>query len=96
MAEASSKGRRSQDELSHQADDGLVSRVPDEPSERKSRARSVPLAGTRLIREWNGKTHVVDVGQDGFVYDGRTYRSLTAIALQITGVHWSGPRFFGL
>jgi len=53
-------------------------------------------SGTRLVREWNGRTHVVDVGEDGFVFDGKTYRSLSAIAKRITGAHWSGPRFFGL
>ena len=52
--------------------------------------------GTRLVREWNGRTHVVDVSEDGFVFDGKTYRSLSAIAKRITGAHWSGPRFFGL
>ena len=53
-------------------------------------------SGTRLMREWNGRMHVVDVTDDGFVFDGKTYRSLSAIARRITGVHWSGPRFFGL
>lgn len=52
--------------------------------------------GTRLVREWNGRTHVVDVGEKGFVFDGKTYRSLSAIAKRITSAHWSGPRFFGL
>ena len=52
--------------------------------------------GTRLVREWNGRTHTVTVQQEGFTYAGRSYRSLTAIAREITGAHWSGPRFFGL
>jgi hypothetical protein len=56
-----------------------------------------PLApGTRLLREWNGRTHQVDVTEDGFVWNGETYRSLSAIARAITGARWSGPRFFGL
>ncbi|MCO5084398.1 MAG: DUF2924 domain-containing protein [Rhizobiaceae bacterium] len=55
-----------------------------------------PSSGTRLMREWNGRMHLVDVTDRGFVFDGKTYRSLTAIAKRITGVHWSGPRFFGL
>jgi len=50
----------------------------------------------RLIREWNGVTHVVDRIGDGFSYRGKTYRSLSAIAKEITGAKWSGPRFFGL
>lgn len=44
--------------------------------------------------EW--QTHFVDVTPDGFIFDGTTYRSLSAIAKRITGAHWSGPRFFGL
>ena len=52
--------------------------------------------GARLMREWNGRMHVVDVTDGGFVFDGKTYRSLSAIARRITGVNWSGPRFFGL
>lgn len=52
--------------------------------------------GGRLIREWNGVTHVVDILGNQFVWKGETYRSLSAIARAITGAHWSGPRFFGL
>ena len=56
----------------------------------------VPKIGTTLAREWRGRTHLVLVREDGFEYEGRRYRSLTVIAEQITGAHWSGPRFFGL
>lgn len=52
--------------------------------------------GGRLLREWNGVTHVVDVTEEGFVWNGKTWRSLSVIAREITGAHWSGPRFFGL
>ena len=52
--------------------------------------------GTRLLREWGGKTHTVLVLEDGFEYDGERYQTLTEIARRITGAHWSGPRFFGL
>ena len=52
--------------------------------------------GGRLIREWNGVSHVVDVTEDGFDWRGKRYRSLSAIALAITGTKWSGPRFFGI
>lgn len=52
--------------------------------------------GTRLIREWNGRTISVDVLEEGFAYDNRTWRSLSEIARHVTGAHWSGPRFFGL
>ncbi len=53
-------------------------------------------AGVRLVREWNGIPHVVDAVEDGFRYKNKTYASLTAIAKEITGAHWSGPRFFGI
>jgi hypothetical protein len=53
-------------------------------------------AGTRLVREWRGVTHTVLVHADGFEWNGRRYRSLTIVAREITGAHWSGPRFFGL
>lgn len=52
--------------------------------------------GARLVREWNGIAHTVDVVDGGFRYQDRVYVSLTAIAEEITGVHWSGPRFFGM
>ncbi len=52
--------------------------------------------GAKLVREWGGDTYVVVALEDGFEFDGRRYRSLTKIAHEITGAHWSGPRFFGL
>jgi Protein of unknown function (DUF2924) len=52
--------------------------------------------GSRLVREWHGRTHTVTVTEEGFDYAGVTYPSLTKIAKKITGAHWSGPRFFGL
>ena len=52
--------------------------------------------GTRLVREWCGRTHTVVVTEDSFEYAGKAFPSLTKIAHAITGAHWSGPRFFGL
>lgn len=52
--------------------------------------------GARLIREWHGREHVVDVTGDGYVWQGEVWSSLSAIAREITGAHWSGPRFFGV
>ncbi|MEL6569901.1 MAG: DUF2924 domain-containing protein [Pseudomonadota bacterium] len=52
--------------------------------------------GARLVREWNGREHVVDVLDEGFVWNGASWRSLSAIAREITGTKWSGPRFFGV
>ncbi|PHQ59066.1 MAG: hypothetical protein COC03_06850 [Robiginitomaculum sp.] len=51
-------------------------------------------AGSRLIRNWNGKTYTVCVIEDGFVYNDKVWPSLSSIARHITGAHWSGPRFF--
>ncbi len=52
--------------------------------------------GSHLVREWNGRTYKVEVVEEGYVMDGKTWRSLSAIAKHITGAHWSGPRFFGV
>jgi hypothetical protein len=65
---------------------------------KKSRVRAdtMPITGTRLIREWQGVEHVVTVTADGFEWQGRPYRSLSAIARAITGTRWNGWVFFGL
>ncbi|WP_298309117.1 DUF2924 domain-containing protein [uncultured Erythrobacter sp.] len=57
-----------------------------------------PLAqsGTVLTRDWKGKRHTVRVSEDGYKWEGETYRSLSRIAQLITGTRWSGPRFFGV
>ena len=54
------------------------------------------LSGTRLVREWQGRTYRLDVVPAGFMFDGKRYRSLSAIARLITGTAWSGPAFFGV
>ena len=58
--------------------------------------RDRPITGTRLIREWQGVEHVVTVTADGFEWQGRPYKSLSAIARAITGTRWNGWVFFGL
>ena len=57
---------------------------------------TVTSPGTHLVRDWNGRTYRVQVTEEGYVLDGTTYRSLSAVANRITGTAWSGPRFFGL
>jgi hypothetical protein len=52
--------------------------------------------GTVLAREWNGQMHRVAVLADGFAWNGKTYPSLSKVALAITGTRWNGPKFFGL
>ena len=62
----------------------------------KIRARPELKPGTRLMREWQGRTCEVLVLDDGFSWQGTHHRSLSAIARKITGTAWSGPLFFGL
>lgn len=52
--------------------------------------------GTRLVREWNGRTISVDVQGEGYVWNDQRYGSLSEIARAVTGTRWSGPRFFGI
>ncbi len=61
-----------------------------------SHNRRLPLAGTVLIRKYQGKTIQVTVLEKGFEYEGDVYRSLSAIANVVTGAHWNGYGFFGL
>jgi len=65
-------------------------------SEKKGPMPRKLTPGTRLVRDWHGVGHTVIVLEDGFEYDGRHWRSLTAITRAITGTHQSGQRFFGL
>ena len=52
--------------------------------------------GSRLAREWRGVRHDVEVVEEGILYRGKVYSSLSEVARHITGVRWNGPRFFGL
>ena len=75
--------------LGEQLDGGEIAR-------RRLRVDDRPIAGTRLIREWQGVEHCVTVLQDGYEYQGRPYKSLSAVARAITGTRWNGWVFFGL
>jgi hypothetical protein len=66
------------------------------PSERRARPLLRPIAGTKLIREWEGVEHCVTVRSDDFEYLGRPYKSLSSVAREITGTKWNGWVFFGL
>lgn len=87
-------------ELQARADGGLPAALRarlDRIAAGEERKPSPTLpSGARLLREWNGITHVVDVLPDGFLWNGQQHGSLSAIARAITGARWSGPRFFGL
>ena len=52
--------------------------------------------GTRLVRQWGDRVHLVNVQTNGYEYQGTRYQSLSAIARLITGTRWSGPLFFGI
>jgi Protein of unknown function (DUF2924) len=67
-----------------------------DPIERKARPTLRPIAGTKLIREWQGVEHCVTVRADDFEYLGRPYKSLSSVAQEITGTKWNGWVFFGL
>jgi hypothetical protein len=72
------------------------SQLKDEPRSKKP-APITLKPGTRLVREWRGQTLSVLVSEDGcFDWNGKRYASLSMIAREVTGAHWSGPRFFGL
>ena len=62
---------------------------------RSTRTKDLPVAGSRLIREWKGRRYEVTALEDGFEFEGRKYRFLSAIANVITGTHWNGKAFFG-
>jgi hypothetical protein len=73
----------------------------DAETKRLLRMKSIPRAplppvGSRLTREYQGRPHEVQIAEDGFIYEGCVYRSLSEVARLITGTRWNGPRFFGL
>ena len=68
----------------------------NQTGEIRRRTRVELKSGTRLVREWQGRTYEVLVLDDGFSWQGTHYRSLSAVARKITGTPWSGPLFFGL
>ena len=64
-------------------------------SRTRDEARQRFKSGTKLVREWKGKTHEVTLNDKGYHYMGKIYKSLSPIACEITGTRWSGPAFFG-
>ena len=69
--------------------DGAIKRTP-------ARNQATLKPGTRLLRQWHGVIHEVIILEAGVRYRDKTWRSLSAVAREITGTRWSGPRFFGL
>jgi hypothetical protein len=75
--------------------DHLIAVLGKKPTSRIELPRRI-RAGAVLIREWRGKVVRVTVVENGFLFEGKTFLSLSEIALLITGTKWNGPRFFGL
>jgi len=101
----SERARRRTEELANDAD--IRMRAPkmpatDAPERTRTGAihvpqdKRVPMPGAVLTRDYKGKTFIVTVLRNGFEYDGKVYRSLSAVAKAITGTHWNGYHFFGL
>ena len=84
--------------LSRDGERALTALLPSQPptTATKFNAPRRFKPGTRLLRTWQGRTYTVTVADPGFLFAGRTYRSLSVIAQEITGTPWSGPAFFGL
>jgi hypothetical protein len=75
----------------------LADQLDDGPRQRGGQgARGRPVAGTQLVREWQGVEHRATVTDDGFLHEGKPYKSLSAVARAITGTRWNGLVFFGL
>jgi len=72
-----------------------ISAKPDQRGETAAMPNISLKPGTKLVREWHGQVHTVEVLNDGFEHQGEHYNSLTKIAFRITGAHRSGPLFFG-
>jgi hypothetical protein len=79
---------------------GGLSRVTQQKLGQLARAKTVSTpaqSGMRLVRAWQGRTHVVVIGEDGIIrWNDRDWGSLSEVARAITGTRWSGPAFFGL
>lgn len=76
--------------------ESLADAIEGTGGKRRSTGTARPIAGTRLIREWRGVEHVVTVRDSDFEYQGKPYKSLSAIARTIAGSRWNGLVFFGL
>lgn len=76
--------------------DALADELEGKKIRRRSPLDDRPISGTQLIREWKGVNHCVTVRHADYEYQGRPYRSLSAVAKHITGTQWNGRIFFGL
>ena len=81
--------------LSQQAKAKLDRLIKKDSPKLRVRAKTRPPVGTKFLRIYKGVEHQVTVTESGFEYQGMPYRSLSAIAREITGAQWNGPVFFG-
>jgi hypothetical protein len=88
--------RARMEEIAQEAGFDEEASLPGRGRRATGRKRDLPVAGTRLVREWNGRRYEVTVTTTGLQFEGRPYRSLSAIANAITNGHWNGRVFFGL
>jgi len=92
----SEAARTRMEEIAQEAGLDEEASLPGRGRRTHTRSRELPVAGTQLVRVWNDRRHEVTVTATGFEFEGRPYRSLSAIANAITGGHWNGRVFFGL
>ena len=76
------------------ANDPLATAFQKKP--KNSEPEDKILTGTRFVRIWKGRRYEVIVRENGFEFEGKTYRSISAVASKITGSHWNGNVFFGV
>ena len=81
--------------LSQVAQEDPMARVDVGVSEKRQSKNGI-LPGTRFVRIWKDRRYEVLAQENGFEYDGRIFRSLSAVAREITGTRWNGRLFFGL
>ncbi len=87
---------RVQSEAMGGLDRNLVRQILSAGQAKRGPRRSIVCKGVKLVREWQGEVHEVEVQDGGYLYNGARYASLSSIARKITGTRWNGPRFFGL
>jgi len=92
----SEAARTRMEEIAQEAGLDEEASLPGRGRRTHKRSRELPVAGTRLVRMWDDSRYEVTVTATGFEFEGRPYRSLSAIANTITGGHWNGRVFFGL
>lgn len=92
----SEAARTRMEEIAQEAGLDEEASLPGRGRRTHTRSRELPVAGTQLVRVWDDRRYEVTVTSTGFEFEGRPYRSLSAIANAITGGHWNGRVFFGL